>query len=58
MNGQETYFERLEERLDTIDARLRNIEVKMAVVEAKAAIWGGIAGFILSLIAGVIAKGL
>lgn len=28
----------------------------MAVVEAKAAIWGGIAGFILSLVAGVIVK--
>lgn len=47
---------RLEERLDSIDDRLRKIEVKMAVVEAKAAIWGGIAGFILSLVAGVIVK--
>lgn len=47
---------RLEDRLDSIDERLRGIEIKMAIVETKALLLGGIAGFAMSVLVGVIVK--
>lgn len=54
--GTDAWMDRLEDRLDSIDNRLRDIEVKMAIVETKALLLGGIAGFAMSVLVGVIVK--
>lgn len=47
-------LERLNEEINKINQRVNDLEVEVAKLQVKASIWGGVAGFITTLIALVI----